>query len=84
MTAREFELKIGSKVMCVSNLILDGEKQLVNGSQGIVTDFCGEIPIVTYKNGLVKPMDYHVKMSDDIEGLGIKQIPLILSWALPP
>ena len=27
-------------------------------------------------------MEYHSWMSDDIEGLGIQQIPLILSWAI--
>lgn len=75
-------LKIGAKVMCTCNLITDGEYQIVNGSQGIVTGLSGELPIVSFNNGLTQTMDYQLTMSDEVEGLGIKQIPLMLSWAI--
>ena len=75
-------LKIGAKVMCTCNLITEGEYQIVNGSQGIVTGLNGELPIVSFNNGLTQTMDYQLTMSDEVEGLGIKQIPLMLSWAI--
>jgi ATP-dependent DNA helicase PIF1 len=75
-------LKIGAKVMCTCNLITEGEHQIVNGSQGIVTGLNGELPIVSFNNGLTQTMDYQLTMSDEVEGLGIKQIPLMLSWAI--
>tara|TARA_B000000532_G_scaffold243853_1_gene241210 strand:- start:2451 stop:4097 length:1647 start_codon:yes stop_codon:yes gene_type:complete len=75
-------LKIGAKVMCTCNLITEGEYQIVNGSQGIVTGLDGEVPIVSFNNGLTQKMDYQLTMSDEVEGLGIKQIPLMLSWAI--
>ena len=75
-------LKIGAKVMCTCNLITEGEYQIVNGSQGIVIGLSGELPIVSFNNGLTQIMDYQLTMSDEVEGLGIKQIPLMLSWAI--
>lgn len=78
----EIYLKIGAKVMCTCNLITEGEYQIVNGSQGIVTGLSGELPIVSFNNGLRQTIDYQLTMSDEVEGLGIKQIPLMLSWAI--
>ena len=68
--------------MCTCNLITEGEYQIVNGSQGIVTDFNEKLPIISFDNGLTQTIDYQVSMSDEVEGLGIKQLPLMLSWAI--
>jgi len=55
-----------------------------NGSQGIVKGFC-EItgyPLVKFNNGLEMVMSRHIWESDKIPGIGVSQVPLILSWAL--
>jgi ATP-dependent DNA helicase PIF1 len=76
-------LKRGAHVMCVANIDLQGATQIVNGSQGVVDGFTEDgLPFVTFRKGLRIPMDYHAWMSDNIQGVGIKQIPLILSWAI--
>jgi len=75
-------LKVGSHVMCIANIDMTGSQQIVNGSQGVVERFIEGIPLVRFKNGLLKLMGHHSWMSDDIPGLGIQQIPLILSWAI--
>ena len=79
---KTLHLKIGARVMCVANLDMTGSQQIVNGSQGIVENIIGGIPLVHFNNGIIKLMDYHSWMSDDIEGLEIQQIPLILAWAI--
>ena len=79
---REIFLKTGAKVMCTCNLITEGEYQIVNGSQGIVSGFNGDLPIVSFDNGITQTMDYQIVMSEEVEGLGIKQLPLMLSWAI--
>ena len=79
---KNLELKIGAWVMCVVNLDLVSEKKIVNGSQGIVEDIIDGYPLVHFKNGVKKIIKYHCRMSDEIEGLGIKQIPLSLCWAI--
>lgn len=76
------DLKLGAKVMCVANIGMEGSNKIVNGSQGEIIDFVDNIPIVKFKNGIIKEMTPHTWMSDDIKGLGLKQIPLILSWAI--
>lgn len=73
------ELKIGSRVMCVANLC---DKGLVNGSQGVVVDFEDDYPVVEFKNGSVHTIGLHSWASDNIEGVSIEQVPLILSWAI--
>lgn len=78
----ELTMKIGSRVMCVVNLDMCGSQQIVNGSQGVVENMIEGIPVVRFKNGVVKLMDYHSWESEDIPGLSIQQIPLILSWAI--
>ena len=76
------QLKKGSHVMCVANIDMEGSNKIVNGSQGVVENIINDIPIVRFKNGITKLMTHHSWMSDDIKGLGIQQIPLILSWAI--
>jgi len=76
-------LKQGAQVMCVANISMDSDQQIVNGSQGIVEWFTeNDIPVVRFNNGLVVPIDPHAWHSEEIEGLSLTQIPLILSWAI--
>ena len=82
VSEKNLELKIGAWVMCVVNLDLVSEKKIVNGSQGIVEKIVDGYPLVHFKNGVKKIIKYHCRMSDEIGGLGIKQIPLTLCWAI--
>jgi ATP-dependent DNA helicase PIF1 len=74
-------LKIGSQVMCITNL--DQDLGIVNGSQGIVIDFDKEsnYPIVQFKSCKMS-MKPHLWKNDKYENEGIFQIPLMLSWAI--
>ena len=76
---KTLNLKEGAQVMCVVNMC---DKQLVNGSQGEVIGFVHGLPLVKFKNGITQLMEYHSWKSDEIPGLEIQQIPLILSWAI--
>lgn len=76
------KLKIGAQVMCIVNIQLDNEDILCNGAQGIVVDILQGLPIVKYKNGYQMTMNYHVWESENIPGIGVSQLPLILAWAL--
>ena len=95
MFEQKLTLKIGCQVMCIVNL--DVEYGICNGSTGIITKFVRDpdymdtdhskktssmIPIVRFKNGITKPIHYHTWKSDNVEGYGVKQIPLILAWAV--
>ena len=80
-------LKIGCQVMCTVNLDLDGEFPICNGSLGIVTRFIGtypnlSIPVVKFNNGAERAIHKHIWKSDNIPGVGVKQIPLVLAWAI--
>jgi len=82
---KEMKLKIGAQVMCIINMKTEeGDILLCNGSQGIVTGFCDltGFPRVKYNNQLEMVMAPHVWQSDKIPGIGVAQLPLILSWAL--
>ena len=78
------KLKIGSQVMCIVNIELDNGKSLCNGSQGIVTKFSEQgMPVVKFSNiEAAITMSYHVWPSENIPGIGVSQVPLILAWAL--
>ena len=41
-----------------------------------------EVPVVRFQNGLTLKVGYHEWMSEELEGVGIRQIPLILAWAV--
>ena len=85
MCEKEIKLKIGSQVMCIINIKSEtGDILLCNGSQGIVTDYCAisGFPKVKYNNGIEMVMMRHAWISDKIPGIGVAQVPLILSWAL--
>jgi len=78
-------LKIGSQVMCIVNIELTNGEMLCNGSQGIVTRFSTmdkKQPVVKFTNGFEMTMNYHIWPSENIPGLGVSQLPLILAWAL--
>ena len=82
---KEIQLKVGAQVMCIVNIRSDaGDVLICNGSQGIIRSYC-EItgsPKVKYNNGIEMTMARHNWISDKIPGIGVSQVPLILSWAL--
>lgn len=82
MAEKEIELKIGTQVMCIANIDMESAEQIVNGSQGTVVEFIGEIPVVKFKNGIKRSVGYHVWTSEIMPKVGVKQIPLIYAWAI--
>jgi len=77
------KLKIGAQVMCVVNIEMPTGEMICNGSQGIVTKFTEQgLPVVKYRNGHEMTMSYHLWESENIPGIGVSQIPLILAWAI--
>jgi ATP-dependent DNA helicase PIF1 len=82
---KEFKLKIGAQVMCIINIKSgEGDVLICNGSQGIVQHFCETtgFPVVKYNNGVTMTMSPHTWTSEKIPGMGVSQVPLILSWAM--
>jgi len=76
------KLKVGSQVMCIVNIELDNGQTLCNGSQGIITRLSEQgLPVVKF-GALESVMGYHVWPSENIPGIGVSQLPLILAWAL--
>jgi ATP-dependent DNA helicase PIF1 len=61
---------------------MDNEKPICNGSQGIITRFDGDKPVVLFANGRVATMGPHSWTSEKFPEVGIKQVPLILAWAI--
>jgi len=85
MCEKEMNIKIGAQVMCIINIKSElGDILICNGSQGIVIDYCelSGYPKVKYNNGIEMIMTKHIWLSDKIPGIGVSQVPLILSWAL--
>lgn len=82
MCDRELKLKEGAQVMCIVNLDMEGEFPICNGSQGIIVGFMNGLPRVKFLNGDIRMIGYHEWYSEKIPGVGIKQVPLILAWAL--
>jgi len=85
MCEKEMKIKIGSQVMSIINIKSEaGDILICNGSQGIVKEFCEVTgcPKVKYNNGIEMVMSRHIWASDKIPGIGVSQVPLILSWAL--
>lgn len=76
-------LKVGTQVMCVSNIDMDNPGQAVaNGSQGIIENFRGEFPLVRFKSGLTRVIRLQMFKSDALAGVAIYQIPLVYAWAV--
>jgi ATP-dependent DNA helicase PIF1 len=82
MADKEIILKKGSQVMCVANIDMESPKPIVNGSQGVVVEFVGGLPLVLFNNGEKRMIGYHNWVSENIPSIGIKQIPLIHAWAI--
>lgn len=76
------KLKVGVQVMCVVNLDLDAG--ICNGSQGIVlsVDIPLKIVKVQFNNGVIKDITQYFFKSEELESVGILQIPLIICYAL--
>ena len=79
---KEIVLKVGAQVMCIANVDMESDEQVVNGSQGIVVGFVGELPLVQFNNGTKRTVGYHIWASETLANFGIKQIPLIYAWAI--
>ena len=82
MAEKELKLKKGALVMCVANIDMESDMQIVNGSQGIIIDFKDNLPIVKFRNGAIRVMGHQSWMSEKVPWMGVKQIPLILAWAI--
>ena len=82
MAEKEIRFRIGTVVMCVTNLTLEGPSPIINGSQGIITDFVGDYPLVKFNNGLTQLMTPHIWQSERLPGIAVKQVPLIYAWAI--
>jgi len=82
MADKEIILKKGSQVMCIANIDMESPKPIVNGSQGIVVEFVGGLPVIQFNNGDKRMVGYHNWVSENNSSIGIKQIPLIHAWAI--
>jgi ATP-dependent DNA helicase PIF1 len=76
----ELPLKIGSQVMCIANLDVEGG--ICNGSTGKVIKFENGVPYVKFYNGRTLAMTPHNWMSENINGFYVSQVPLIMAWAV--
>jgi ATP-dependent DNA helicase PIF1 len=79
----EIVLKKGAQVMCISNIDMESEHPVVNGSQGIVVDFVGGLPMVKFNGGSCpRIMSYHTWISENNSCIAVMQVPLVLAWAI--
>ena len=84
LAERCLKLKIGTHVMCIANINLNGELQIANGSQGIIVGFNDKkLPYVKFNN-IEEPVliDYYIWKSEFNKRVGLMQLPLIYSWAI--
>jgi len=80
LTEDVLELKVGAFVMCIVNL--DPISGIVNGSQGIIENFDNNgMPIVKFDK-CTRTICKHSWKSENIPGLSIDQLPLILAWGI--
>jgi ATP-dependent DNA helicase PIF1 len=77
--AVDLELACEAQVMLIANL--DPELGLVNGSRGIITEFCGGLPMVEFVNGVKKTIGNHAWPIEGYEFVSRSQIPLRLAYA---
>jgi ATP-dependent DNA helicase PIF1 len=80
--SKELELMLNAQVMLIANV--DPDSGLVNGSRGVVVDFCKstELPIVEFLNGIKKPVGTHTWPIEDYEFISRSQVPLKLAYAV--
>jgi ATP-dependent DNA helicase PIF1 len=57
-------------------------KVSMEGDEGELGAVYEEVPIIRFQSGLTIPIYHHEWMSEDVKGIGIRQIPLILAWAV--
>ena len=80
---KQISLKIGSQIMCVVNLDINDYNPICNGSQGIIVRFDEkDNPVIKFSRGFEYTMLSYVWASETIPGIGVRQIPIILAWAL--
>ena len=87
MYEENLELCVGCQVMCISNI--DQERNLVNGSQGVVLEFKyvaernNYYPVVKFDK-IEEPVTVmeHSWFLESNDKYTIHQLPLILSWAI--
>ncbi len=82
MADKEVVLKKGAQVMCIANIDMESAEPIVNGSQGIIVDFVGNLPLVQFNSGARRTVGYHTWSSETYPTIGVKQIPLIYAWAI--
>jgi len=78
---KNIELKIGTQVMCIYNML---SLNIANGSQGIVVSFSSnDMPIVKF-NDIEEPIEIKMNIWElELNRLiAIQQIPLIYGWAI--
>lgn len=76
------KLKVGAQVMSIANIEYPNGI-ICNGSQGIIKEFNEKgFPLVKFHSGFEITMNSHIWPSENIPGIGVSQIPLILSWAI--
>ena len=76
-------LKVGAQVMCVANLDMSSRFPIVNGSQGVIISITEKgFPVVKFLNGVEMTISHHIWRSEKHPSIGLKQIPLILAWAI--
>jgi ATP-dependent DNA helicase PIF1 len=78
------KLKKGASVLCTINLDLD--KNICNGSQGIISDIVEAngmtLPVVKFSNGVTHTFQPHYWQSEDYPCVAIGQFPICLAWAM--
>jgi ATP-dependent DNA helicase PIF1 len=76
------KLKVGCVVMCTCNV--DIEREICNGSQGVVVGFApvSRTPVVRFRNGHVMQMSPKMFPSEDYPCLAAGQIPIEHAWAV--
>ena len=78
--AVELEIALNAQVMLIANL--DPDSGLVNGSRGVLTEFCGTgLPVVEFVNGVKKIIGNHAWPVEGYEFVSRSQIPLRLAYA---
>jgi ATP-dependent DNA helicase PIF1 len=79
---QSLDLKKGAQVMCIANIDVEGLDAICNGSQGIIIGFIDGMPQVEFHNGVKRIMSRHSWASENIPGISVNQVPLILAWAI--
>jgi len=81
---KEIKLKVGAQVMCTANIAVDGQFPVCNGSRGVIIRFEKDtgFPVVRFVSGFTRTISPHTWMSETYKWIGVKQVPLMLAWAI--